>query len=345
MVIQFSRTQKPYIIAEIGNNHQGNLDIALKMIESAKMCGVNAVKFQKRCNKNLFTDLYYGKPYDNPNSFGETYGEHRDNLELDICQILTLKKAAEILGLDFLVTPFDFESLNLLETIDCKFYKIASADIVHSPLIQEICKLNKPIILSTGHAEYKDIDRAYKIFEKYSTQNAILHCTAAYPTPLTDMNLNCIPKLIEKYPKSTIGLSDHENGIGAAPIAYMLGARIFEKHFTLDHAMKGTDNAFSLMPNGMRKLVRNLNRIDEMLGGSEKTRLASEERPVYKMRKSIVYKKKLLMGHKIKMSDLEFRCPGDGLEPYFYEELVGKTLNKDVERQQLTDFTHFGEES
>ena len=147
---------------------------------------------------------------------------------MNIDEILSFKKAAEEIGLDFLVTPFDFESLEAIEDINCDFYKIASADIVHIPLILEICKLKKPVILSTGHARYEDIDRAYEIFKMYSTENAILHCTAAYPTPLSDMNLNCIPRLIEQYPKSTIGLSDHENGIGAAPLAYMLGARIFE---------------------------------------------------------------------------------------------------------------------
>ena len=237
-----------YVISEIGNNHGGSYENAQNMVRQSSICGVSAVKFQKRNNKELFTPEFYDMPYDNPNSFGATYGLHRDNLELSIHQLAGLKSLAEELGLDFIVTPFDFTSLEELESIDCPIYKIASADLVNIPLIRAVASTKKPIILSTGASDIDDISRALKELEDHPFTPVVLHCTAAYPCPIENMNLNCISALRKQFISLVIGLSDHENGIDAAPLAYMLGARVFEKHFTLDHAWKGTDNCFSLMP-------------------------------------------------------------------------------------------------
>ena len=333
-----------YIIAEIGNNHQGSLELALKMSEEAILCGVDAIKFQRRNNKELFTEEFYNSPYINSNSFGDVYGEHRDRLELSLEDLDKLKSFIESKNCDFLVTPFDFLSLEELEKIKCSFYKVASADIVHIPLIEKIGNTKKPMIISTGFATYDDINRAVAVLNDLNSNYSLLHCTASYPADVKDMNLSCIPEMINKYPKAfRIGLSDHENGIDCASIAYMLGARIFEKHFTLNRSNKGTDNSFSLEPNGLKKLVRNIKRIPTCLGNNSHNLLKSEEKPVYKMRKSIVYKKNLSKDEKLELSNLEFRCPGDGLEPFHIKDIVGKTLKTNVNKHECFVFSHVKE--
>ena len=336
-----SSKDQSYVIAEIGNNHQGSLQIAAEMIKSAHLSGANCVKFQRRRNSELFTKSFFDTPYDNPNSFGETYGAHREYLELSLSDLAKLKDIADSIGIDFLVTPFDFGSLEDLISINVKSFKIASADIVHIPLIEKVLQTNVPVIISTGHCEFNDINRVFDLLDKYKNPVSLLHCTASYPSPIKDMNLSCITSLIKNYGhRSVIGLSDHENGIDCASTAYMLGARVFEKHFTLDRSSKGTDNSFSLEPSGLSKLVRNLKRIPLSLGNSDKAILPSESKPVYKMRKSIVYKTNLPAGHTLGLTDLEFRCPGDGLPPYRINELLGKQLTTNVDFQQCASYTH-----
>lgn len=329
---------KPYVIAEIGHNHKGDLKIACKMFELAKQAGADAVKLQKRFNKKLFTEKLYSQPYDNKNSYGKTYGLHREALEFGVKEFNALKKLAKKLKIDFLCTPFDFESLEFLKKIDLDGYKIASADIVHTPLMELISKTKKPIILSTGGATYKDIERAFNVIKKNNNKIIILQCTASYPVEIHDMNLNVLNILRKKFKKNILGLSDHENGIDAGPIAYMLGARVFEKHFTIDRSWKGTDHSFSLEFDGLKKFVRNLNRVSEMLGSKNKKMLDCEINPLYKMRKSIVASKNLNKGTKIKQNDITFKSPGDGLEPYNYIKLLNKTLSKDILKDQLITF-------
>ena len=335
-----SSSDSSYVIAEIGNNHQGSISLAADIIQAAHMAGANCVKFQRRTNVELYTDVFYNTPYDNPNSFAATYGEHRDFLELSLDELDKLKNLSESLGIDFLVTPFDFSSLDDLIKIGVQSFKIASADIVHIPLIEKVLKTGLPLIISTGHCLANDIDRVAILLEQYPNKSALLHCTASYPSPIESMNLSCIPMLIKNYGKrSIIGLSDHENGIDCASTAFMLGARMFEKHFTLDRSSKGTDNAFSLEPQGLAKLVRNLKRIPLSLGEPTKVILDCEKKPVYKMRKSLVYKTNLSKGHLLSSSDIEFRCPGDGLEPYKLSELIGRFLSIDVKAQQCASLS------
>jgi len=337
-----SLSASPYIIAEIGNNHQGSLETAIKMVHAAKYCGVNAVKFQKRSISNLYTQQFFNSAYDNPNSFGKTYGEHRQYLELDIGQLGKLRHITDDLGLDFIVTPFDLQSLEELERIGCCFYKIASADLTFMQLIERISNTSRPIIISTGHSRYEDIDRALGWIPSGYKDLTLLHCTSSYPADCKEMNLNCITAMIKKYGfRAKIGLSDHENGIDAASIAYMLGARTFEKHFTLNRSWKGTDNAFSLEPEGMRKLVRNLHRISDILGTDNKIPLESEKKPMVKMRKCIVFSRALSKGHKILEEDLSFKAPGEGFFPYDVDRLIGLVLKQDVECDQLANMNQF----
>lgn len=323
---EFRISQRSFVIAEIGHNHQGSLDQARAMFLAAKEAGASAVKLQKRDNRTLFTKELYNQPYDNANSYGATYGEHREALEFKRDEYLELQTYANEIGIIFFATPFDFKSVDFLAELEMPAYKIASADLNNTPLQKYIANLGKPIFLSTGGGNIKDIRRACEVILPLNSQLCILHCTAAYPANVEDMNLNVIPSLISEFPNQIIGLSDHENGIDAAPIAYMLGARVFEKHFTLNRALKGTDHSFSLEPEGLRKLIRNLNRIPILLGDGKKNLLESEKKPLKKMSKSLVAAKALTMGHKLTEEDVAIKSPSGGLPPYELDFVLGKTL-------------------
>jgi len=324
-----------FIIAEIGHNHKGSLDIAKKLFVAAKESGVNAVKLQKRSNKNLFTKKLYNQVYDNKNSYGKTYGEHREYLEFNEQQYNELLIFANKLDLHFICTPFDFESVEFLKKINISAFKIASADLNNLLLHQRIAEVQKPIFISTGGGTYEDIDVAYQNINKLNNKISILHCTSSYPVEISDMNLNVITELKNKYQKNLIGLSDHENGIDGASVAYMLGARVFEKHFTLDRSWKGTDHAFSLEPHGMEKLVRNLRRIPLMLGSIDKKLLPCEVEPLKKMSKSIVAKRNIKAGSVLSLADLNFKSPGGGISPNKYNLFLGKKIKKDILEDDL----------
>ena len=329
------KNEEVYIVAEVGHNHKGSIDEAKKLFLAAKSAGADAVKLQKRDNKNLYTKKFYNQIYDNPNSYGETYGEHREFLEFDYDQYKELQNYAKKINIDFFATPFDINSVKFLEKLNMPAYKLASADLTNTPLQEAVAKLSKPIFLSTGGGTMKDIRRAVDTIFKYNKNLTILHCTASYPANLQDMNLNVIKSLKNEFKALRIGLSDHENGIDAGVVAYMLGARTFEKHFTLDRGQKGTDHSFSLEPVGLQKFVRNIKRVDIMLGNETKKLLENEKKPLFKMKKSIVAKKDLKTDHVLSYEDLSFKSPGGGLEPYMYVEIIGKKLKKDVHEEDL----------
>lgn len=326
-----------YVIAEIGHNHQGSIKTALKMVEKAAECGVDAVKFQKRNNKQLFTKNYYNRLYDNENSYGSTYGEHREFLEFGHEEYTQLKKRSEELNVDFFSTAFDIDSVDFLENLGVQSYKIASADVTNLPLIKKIAETGKPVFLSTGACTLEEIHTAYNEVLKHHDQLCLLHCTAGYPTEYKDLNLKFIEKMKKEFPKAVPGYSGHDNGILAAVVAYMLGAVVIEKHFTLNHAWKGTDHKYSLEPQGMMKQVRDLKRISESLGDGEKVLRDFEKAAREKMGKSIYAVKDLPAGTVLQETDFAYKTPAGGLPPYRYMELVGKKLKSDVaEEDYLT---------
>lgn len=327
----FRASERVFVIAEIGHNHQGSVEKARQMFSAAKDAGVNAVKLQKRNNRTLFTKALYNQSYDNENSYGATYGEHREALEFNRDEYLELQNYAKELDLMFFATPFDFESVDFLAELNMPAYKIASADLTNIPLQRHIAKLGKPIFLSTGGGDMRDIRRACDAILPLNPHLCILHCTAAYPADVEDMNLNVISALLEEFPDQVIGLSDHENGIDAASLAYMLGARVFEKHFTLNRAWKGTDHSFSLEPEGLRKLIRNMHRIPVLLGDGKKKFLESEAKPLKKMSKSLVAARKLPAGHKLTEKDIAIKSPSGGLPPFEFDRVVGKILRKPLD--------------
>jgi sialic acid synthase len=325
-----------YVIAEIGHNHQGSLEQAKAMVTMAKDCGANAVKVQKRSNRSLYTREFFEQPYDNEFSFGKTYGAHREALELERDAYVELQRYARELGITFFATPFDLESADFLAELDMPAYKLASADLLNTPLLRHVAGFGKPMLLSTGGATMEDVDRAVEAVRPLNDQLCILQCTAAYPCETEDLNLQVITTLRERYPDYVIGLSDHQNGISMALVAYMLGARVIEKHFTLNHAWKGTDHAFSLMPEGLRKLVRDLRRVPVALGDGVKRPLPIEAKPLEKMGKKLVAARDLELGQVLSEQDIAIKSPADGgLPPYELERLVGRRLRRPV---ALDDF-------
>jgi sialic acid synthase len=317
-----------YVIAEIGHNHQGSVDKAKEMFRSAKDCGVDAVKLQKRSNKTMYTRAMYDSPYDNENSFGMTYGAHREALEFGWDEYVELKRYAAEIGVTFFATAFDVESADFLAKLDVPAYKIASGDLTNIPLILHVARFGKPVVISTGGGSIEDVQRVYDAVMPVSPQICLLQCTASYPAEPADMNLRVITTFRERYRDLVIGLSDHQSGIAMADVAYILGARVIEKHFTLNHASKGTDHAYSLEPVGMRKMVRDLRRVRLALGTGIKQPIAVEKKPLFKMGKKLVAARGLPAGHVLTAADVAIKSPNDGLPPYELPALLGRALRR-----------------
>ena len=315
-----------FVIAEIGHNHQGKVETCMEMFRAAKDCGAHAVKLQKRDNKSLFTQAFYDSPYNSENAYGPTYGTHRDALEFGEKEYRDLKQYADELGVVFFATAFDHKSADFLSDMDMPCYKMASGDLTNIPLLKYVAEIGKPMIISTGASTMEDVQRAYDAIMPINPQLSILQCTATYPTQYSDLNLNVINSYRNAFQDIVIGWSAHDSGIAMAVAAYMLGARIVEKHFTLNRAWRGTDHAFSLEPVGMKKMIRDLQRCRVSLGDGVKTMIAEEKGPRTKMGKKIVAARELPTGHVLQPGDLAFKSPGDGLAPYHAYELYGRTL-------------------
>jgi len=328
-----SRNAKCFVIAEIGHNHQGELDKAVNMIHIAAACGANAIKFQKRNNKKLYTQKMYNQPYDNENSFGSTYGKHRDALEFGFDDFKELMKVAKKNHVEFMCTAFDFDSADFLEELGIKSFKIASGDLTSLPLIEYIAKKNKPMFISTGASTLEEVKETYKLVTSLNKKICFFHCIATYPSEYNQLNLNVIRTYLKELPEAVIGYSSHENGILGPNIAYMLGATVIETHFTLNHSWKGTDHKFSLEPQGLQKMIRDLRRIDLLLGNGEKRILEEEKSARQKMGKSLFYVHNLKSSSVLKKNDICIKSPGGYLKTNNFNLVVGKKLIKNVVKE------------
>lgn len=328
----------PYLIAEVGHNHQGSLETCIQLIRAASYAGASAVKLQKRNNVELFTSAAYNAPYNSENAFGSTYGAHREALEFGESEYLACYNEAKKLGIDFFATAFDFSSADFLLNLGVPAIKIASGDLKTLPLLEYIAKKRVPMIISTGGGTLEDIENAIETISKHDCPVSILQCTAGYPPKYEELNLMVIETLRKKFPDTVIGYSGHDSGIAMSLVAYVLGARIIEKHFTLNRAMKGTDHAFSLEPDGLRKLVRDLERARIALGDGVKSKYPSEELPLLKMGKSVVASSNLIKGKILNYEDFAFKSPGGGLSPAFVNDLIGRKLSRDLIKDEYIDW-------
>ena len=264
-------------------------------------------------------------PYVNSNSFGDTYGEHKKALELSETDYQSLLDFSNKNNIDFAASGWDEESIDFLDKLGVPFFKMASADITNFPLLEHTAKKGKPMIISTGMSDMDTVEKAVELISTFNKQIGILQCTSTYPTAFEQIHLNVINTFKEKFSDYVIGYSGHELGI-AIPIASVsIGARIIERHFTLDRTMKGGDHAASLEPQGFKKMVRDIRNIEKAMGSHNKT-IQESEIPIFKkLSKSIVSAIDIEVGDVITLDKITTKGPGTGISPMKIDSLIGKT--------------------
>jgi sialic acid synthase SpsE len=329
-----------FVIAEIGHNHQGKLETALMMVQQAARAGANAVKFQKRDNKTLFTKGFYEAKYESKNAFGDTYGAHREALELSTSSLWECKKMANSVGLAFMVTPFDRPSIEQCELLEVDAYKIASGDVTNHELLEEIAQLKRPVFMSTGGSCLIEIQQAAAYFHEMSDRTCLMHAVSIYPTPMEELNLKKIQDLKSLFPSFAIGYSCHYRGIDAAKAARMMGAETIEKHFTFDKSAKGSDHLLSATEKEVRELIESMRHFDVMQGkGYPSTQYKNEKErsAIEKLGKGIYASKELRPGTIIEREMLAIKSPANACPPYLMQDMIGKKLKRAMKEEEGMD--------
>lgn len=338
--------KETYIIGEIGQNHNGSVDIAKLIVEliarpikeevfNLDLKPMNAVKMTKRDLSEELTTSQMNRIYDTPNSFGRTYGEHRAFLELTDEEHFEVYKYAKSLGLDFVETLCAIGCLSLLKLFTPDYLKVASRDLTNLPLLERLAETKIPIILSTGMAGKKELDEALDIITRYHSNISILHCVSQYPTHPDNLNLKTITYLKKHYGQYKIGFSDHTIGIAAPTVAVGMGAEIIEKHITIDRRMKGTDQAGSLGPDGVLRMVRDIRIAERWLGKEELYIDPAVASAKEKLERSIASKHIIKAGSVICQEDLHMLSPGDGYKWSDLDKVAGKIATKDIPANEI----------
>ena len=329
---------KVKIIAEIGPNHNGKIHLAKKLIKEAKKCGADYVKFQTFITEDIIIQkakkakyqIDLKKKYENQFSMLK-------KLEFSYEDFRKIHKYCKNEGIKFLSTAFDIKSLKFVNSLKPDYIKIPSGEITNLQLIEEVVKLRKKIIISTGMSNLEEIKKALKIIlkKKFKKKNiTILQCNTEYPTPVKDVNLNVLKTFKEKF-KLQVGYSDHTMGIDVPIAATAMGAKIIEKHFTLDRKMKGPDHKASLEPNEFKDMVNSIRRIEKAMGSRIKKITSSEKKNLKVARKSIVASKNINKGEKFTKYNLSIKRPGSGLSPMKWYEVLGKVAKKKYLKDDL----------
>lgn len=330
-----------FIIAEAGVNHNGDMDLALQMIDIAAEAGADAVKFQTFTADRLVSLDAKTAAYQKNNAGYDSQYEMLKKLELSDSDHRTLLERCKKKNIEFMSTPFDEESLDFLVDLGMKKIKVGSGELTNIPFIKKIAEKNLQTIISTGMATLEEISESINAFldvrnklgysEPIEQILTILHCTSNYPCPIQDANLRSMKTIHDAF-NLPVGYSDHTLSTDLAFVAVGLGAKIYEKHFTLDKSFNGPDHAASLDPSELWQLVKNIRFAEECLGSNEK-KPTMEEIEIRKLvRKSIVINTSKKSGETIKAEDVSFLRPGTGLEPKFFDEVIGKKLNKDADK-------------
>jgi N,N'-diacetyllegionaminate synthase len=335
---------KVLIIAEAGVNHNGSLELAFDLIDAAASAGADIVKFQTFKAAQLVTSSAQKASYQHQNDPTEDSSQLAmlSKLELPLEWHYRLKKRAEDNGIIFASTGFDLDSIDFLESLQMPFFKIPSGEITNRPLLEHVAKKGQEIILSTGMATLEEIEQAIHVLIEGGikrTQITVLHCNTEYPTPMADVNLRAM-HTIQSDLNVKIGYSDHTLGIEVPIAAVAMGARVIEKHFTLDNAMPGPDHKASLEPLELKAMVSAIRNIELAIGGSgQKVPSASELKNKVVARKSICYAKDLNPNEIISKSHLIMLRPGSGVSPMEYQQVLGKKLNKQVNKGDLFEWS------
>ena len=321
----------PYIIAEAGLNHNGSVELAKKLIDEAKKLKCNAIKFQSYTAKGRVSEKVKSvKYYEQSDGLQENIFEMFDRLSFSKETHKKIFKYAKSKDIDIFSTPFDEKSVDLLEELNVKFYKIASVDLVNLPLIEKIGKIGKPVILSTGMSSLGTVEEAIERFKKTGNKNLILlHCLSSYPANENEMNLNAIKTLKRNF-NIPVGLSDHYPGIEISLMALALGANIIERHFTINKSFAGPDHIFSSEPEELKKLVDIARNSNSILGNGEKIIQPSEYVVINSQRKSIYAVKNIKTGQKLSQYNICIKGPGGGILPKYFELLLNRKAKKDI---------------
>lgn len=333
-------SKRTLIIAEAGVNHNGSKEIAMRMIDEAKDCGADIVKFQTGPAQNVVSRYAQKAAYQKQTTGGEeSQLEMIRKLELSFDEFRKLKDYCDHVGIEFLSTPFDLESVEFLNGFSMPFWKIPSGEITNLPYLLKIGATGKPVVMSTGMAEMNEIADAMEWLKKAGCPDIkLLQCNTEYPTPYQDVNLSAMQTLRETFHVET-GYSDHTRGIEAAIAAAAMGAVIIEKHFTLDRNMKGPDHAASLEPEELKQMTEAIRHVDMALGNGIKTASPSEQKNRDVVRKSIVAKKAIRRGELFTEENLTTKRPGNGVSPMKWFDVLGQKSIRDYEEDELIDAT------
>ena len=325
-----------FIIAEIGVNHNGDINLAKKMIKSASKCGVNAVKFQTFNSEELATENAKTAEYQEKNTNENSQLQMLKKLELTFEDFRELKDYALKNEVMFMSTPFDVKSVDLLEKLDVPLYKLGSGDLTNFELIDKVQKTGKPIIISTGMATLDEIKETYDFIENKENLT-ILHCITGYPTSFNEANLNFIKTLQSEFDVQ-IGFSDHSPGIELPIAAVALGACVIEKHFTLDKNLKGPDHKASLNPDEFKAMVDAIRNVEVAMGDGIRTFSENENNIKKIARKSIILNKDVSKGTVIERSMLSIKRPGTGISPKYVDKIIGKKVIKDFKANSILNW-------
>lgn len=325
------------IIAEVGVNHNGNYNIAKKLVDEAKRCGADIVKFQTFNPQKLASKYAVMADYQKRNlDIEESQEDMLSKLTLRKEEYIELANYCETIGIKFLSTPFEVESIHFLNGLQ-DMWKIPSGEITNYPYLVEIAKTGKAVILSTGMSTLQEVDEALEVLRKNDSGDVtLLHCTTNYPTPMRDVNLNAMLTLKE-HCNCRVGYSDHTEGIEVPIAAVAMGAAVIEKHFTLDRNMEGPDHKASLEPNELKEMVDAIRNIEEALGDGNKIPSKTEKANIPIVRKSIIASRHIKKGEFLTEDTLTTKRPGTGINPMKWNEVIGTKAIRDFEEDELVE--------
>lgn len=324
-----------YIIAEAGVNHNGSFDLACRLVDAAKAAGADCIKFQTFRSQNLVSRNAGKADYQKDTTGDGSQADMLSKLELSYDAFSRLKQYCEEVGITFLSTPFDLESVAFLDALGVPFWKIPSGEVTNLPYLEALAKTGRPVVMSTGMCEMGEIEAALRVLrENGTTDIRLLHCNTEYPTPFADVNLRAMETMRRAFGVE-VGYSDHTKGIEVPIAAVALGATIIEKHFTLDRNMEGPDHKASLEPDELAAMVSAIRNIEQALGSGEKTASPSERKNIAVVRKSIVAKRAIKQGEVFSEENLTAKRPGTGISPMRWFEVIGQVAAKDYMRDEI----------
>ncbi len=329
---------KVFIIAEAGVNHNGDLEIAKKLVDAAATAGVDAVKFQTFKTENIVCKNAQKAEYQKA-ATGEEQSQFQMLKKLELTEEMHEKLIAycKEKGILFLSTPFDLDSIDYLVQMGIEIMKVPSGEITNFPYLRKIAKTGKKVIMSTGMSDIEEVKAAIAVLSEYGSKDiSVLHCNTEYPTPFADVNLKAMLTL-QKELNVEIGYSDHTLGIEIPVAAVAMGASIIEKHFTLDKTMEGPDHKASLEPDELAAMVKAIRNVEAALGTGDKTPSRSEQKNIAIARKSIVAKRNIQKGEILSDENLTAKRPGSGISPMKWNDVVGTKAVRDFAEDELIE--------